>query len=213
MSYFVYEFILKMQNFELTASTECEYNKQTRMCFDMGCIDQSGNKMKKSKRNAIVPILWIFFAVTAAGIAFLSFQNGEEAKKLGEQFILYLAQKINHKQNVSAAELSTLTYDIRQGGRALVFLFLGIIGTTAVHLSCPKWNWTIKTVFTAGMLLIIAFLTEKLKIFIPSRHYSYEEMLISITAVIAGFLVVSLITLTVSALKGFFRLMAASHLL
>lgn len=176
-------------------------------------INQLGNEMKKSKRNAIVPILWIFFAMTAAGIAYLSFQNGEEAKKLGEQFILYLAQNIKHNQNVSAAELSAFTYDIRQGGRALAFLFLGIIGTAAVHLSCPKWNWVAKTVFTAGILLAIAFLTEKLKVYIPSRHYSYEEMLISITAVIAGFLAVSLITLTVSVLKGFFRLMAASHTL
>lgn len=175
-------------------------------------MNQLGNKMKKSKRNVIVSILWIFFAATAAGIAYLSFQNGEEAKKLGEQFIFYLAQNINHKQNVSAAELSTLTYDIRQGGRALAFLFLGILGTTVVHLSCPKWNWGAKTIFTAGMLLAIAFLTEKLKVYIPSRHYSYEEMLISITAVIAGFLTVSLITLTISALKGFFRLMAASHI-
>ena len=169
--------------------------------------------MKKRKRNAIVPILWIFFAVTTAGIAYLSFQNGEEAKKLGEQLVLYLAQNIKHKQNVSAAELSALTYDIRQGGRALAFLFLGIIGTAAVHLSCPKLNWVVKTIFTAGLLLAIAFLTEKLKVYIPTRHYSYEEMMISITAVIVGFLAVSLITLTVSALKGFFRLMAASHLL
>ena len=169
--------------------------------------------MKKSKRSVIVPILWIFFAVTAAGIAYLSFQNGEEAKKLGEQFILYLAQNINHKQDVSTAELSALTYDIRQGGRALAFLILGIVGTAAVHLSCPKLNWAVKTIFTAGMLLAIAFFTEKLKIYIPTRHYSYEEMMISITAVIIGFLIVSLITLTVSALKGFFRLMAASHIL
>lgn len=168
--------------------------------------------MKKSKKGVIVPILWIFFAVTAAGIAFLSFQNGEEAKKLGEQLILYLAQNIKHKQNVSAAELSAFTYDIRQSGRALAFLFLGIIGTAAVHLSFPKLNWTVKTVFTAGLLLAIAYFTEKLKVYIPTRHYSYEEMLISITAVIVGFLAVSLITLTVSALKGFFRLMAASHI-
>lgn len=169
--------------------------------------------MKKTKRNAIVTILWIFFTVTAAGIAFLSFQNGEEAKRLGEQFILHLAQNINHKQNVSVAELSALTYDIRQGGRALAFLILGIVGTAAVHLSCPKWNWAVRTIFTAVILLVIAFLTEKLKVYIPSRHYSYEEMLISITAVIVGFLAVSLIMLTISALKGFFRLMAASHIL
>ena len=169
--------------------------------------------MKKKEKRLLVQLLWLFFIVTAAGIAYLSFQNGEEAKKLGEQFILQLAQNINHKQNVSAADLSALTYDIRQGGRALAFFVLGIIGTAAVHVSCSKWNWGIKTIVTAFVLLAIAFLTERVKIYIPSRHYSYEEMLISITAVIVGFLAVSLITLTVSALKGFFRLMAASHVL
>lgn len=179
----------------------------------MEIINQLGNEMKKTRKRVIVPVLWIFFAAIAAGIVFLSFQNGEEAKKLGEQFILHLARNINHKQNVSAAELSALTYDIRQGGRALAFLILGMVGTAAVYLSCPKWHWTVKTIFTAVVLLAIAFLTEKLKVYIPSRHYSYEEMLISVTAVIVGFLAVSLIMLTISAFKGFFRLMAASHIL
>lgn len=179
------------------------------------CVVLSGEgiRMKKKEKRLLVQLLWLFFIITAAGITYLSIQNGEEAKKLGEQFILQLAQNINHKQNVSAAELNALTYDIRQGGRALAFFVLGIIGTAAVHVSCPKWNWGIKTIVTAFVLLAIAFLTEKVKIYIPSRHYSYEEMLISITAVIVGFLAVSLITLTVSALKGFFRLMAASHVL
>lgn len=71
-----------------------------------------------------MPALWLFFITLAAGIAYLSFQSGEETKKLGEQFILQLAQNINHKQNVSAAEINALTYDIRQGGRALAFLYL-----------------------------------------------------------------------------------------
>lgn len=143
--------------------------------------------MKKKEKRLFVPALWLFFITLAAGIAYLSFQSGEETKKLGEQFILQLAQNINHKQNVSAAEINALTYDIRQGGRALAFFVLGIIGTAAVHVSCPKWNWGIKTIITAFVLFAIAFLTEKVKIFIPSRHYSYEEMLISITAVIIGF--------------------------
>lgn len=172
----------------------------------------NGIGMKKKGKRLLVQILWLFFIITTAGIAYLSFQNGEEAKRMGDQLILQLAQNINHEQNVSAAELSALTYDIRQGGRALAFFVLGIIGTAAVHVSCPKWNWGIKTVVTAFVLLAIAFITERVKVYIPSRHYSYEEMLISITAVIIGFLAVSLITLTVSALKGFFRLMAASHI-
>ncbi|MDE7006745.1 MAG: hypothetical protein K2P07_01090, partial [Lachnospiraceae bacterium] len=82
----------------------------------------------------------------------------------------------------------------------------------AVHVSCTKWNWGIKTFVTAFVLLAIAFFTEKVKVYIPSRHYSYEEMMISMVAVVIGFLAVSVITLTVSALKSFFRFMAASHI-
>lgn len=167
--------------------------------------------MKNKKRRLIVPLLWICFITIALGITYLSFQNGEAAKKLGDQFIMSLAQNMNDSQEVSSTEVNTLTYYIRQSGRALAFLLLGVIGTLAVHVSCPKWNWAAKTIVTASILLAIAFLTERIKIYIPSRHYSYEEMLISITAAIAGFLVVSFITLTVSVLKVFFRFVAASH--
>lgn len=170
-----------------------------------------GNHMKKNKRRLVVSVLWMFFFLLFAGITYLSFQNGEEAKKLGSQLILRLAQNMNDKQDISTAQVDTLTYGIRQSGRALAFLLLGIVGTAAVHVSCPRWNWGIKTLVTALALLAIAFFTEKMKVYIPSRHYSYEEMMISITAVTIGFLAVTLISLTVSALKVFFRLVAASN--
>ncbi len=164
--------------------------------------------MKKKKTRLIVPVLWISFIVMVAGITYLSVQSGEDAKKLGSQFISSLAQNINDSQNVGEEEVNSLTYFIRQSGRAMAFLLLGIVGTVAVHVSCTKWNWGIKTFVTAFVLLAIAFFTEKVKIYIPSRHYSYEEMMISMVAVVIGFLAVSVITLTVSALKSFFRFMA-----
>ena len=168
--------------------------------------------MKKKKTRLIVPVLWISFIVMVAGITYLSVQSGEDAKKLGSQFISSLAQNINDSQNVGEEEVNSLTYFIRQSGRAIAFLLLGIVGTVAVHVSCTKWNWGIKTFVTAFVLLAIAFFNEKVKIYIPSRHYSYEEMMISMVAVVIGFLAVSVITLTVSALKSFFRFMAASHI-
>ena len=161
--------------------------------------------MKKKKTRLIVPVLWISFIVMVAGITYLSVQSGEDAKKLGSQFISSLAQNINDSQNVGEEEVNSLTYFIRQSGRAIAFLLLGIVGTVAVHVSCTKWNWGIKTFVTAFVLLAIAFFTEKVKIYIPSRHYSYEEMMISMVAVVIGFLAVSVITLTVSALKSFLR--------
>ena len=168
--------------------------------------------MKKKKTRLIIPVLWISFIIMVAGITYLSGQSGEDAKKLGSQFISSLAQNINDSQDVSATEVNSLTYFIRQSGRAIAFLLLGIVGTAAVHVSCTRWNWGAKTLVTAFVLLAIAFFTERVKIYIPSRHYSYEEMMISIVAVIIGFLMVSVVTLTVSVLKTFFRFMAASHI-
>ena len=55
------------------------------------------------------------------------------------------------------------------------------------------------------ILVAIAFLTERLKEYIPSRHYSYEEMMVSIVAVILGFALVSVITLILHTVKGVFR--------
>ena len=172
-----------------------------------------GECMEKKKRWPIVLILWIMFVILVAGVAYLSFQNGEDAKRLGRQMIIKLAESQNPQQEITDQELDALTYVVRQNGRALAFLVIGIIGTVTIHVSCRKCNWLAKTVITAFILVAIACLTEKLKVYIPTRHYSYEEMLISIEAVVTGFILVSVITLTAKAVKGFFRLMAASHVL
>ena len=50
-------------------------------------------------------------------------------------------------------------------------------------------------VLAAGILLMIAWITEKCKIYLPTRHYSQDEMMISIAAAMLGFSIVSLITL------------------
>ena len=62
--------------------------------------------MKKKKTRLIVPVLWISFIVMVAGITYLSVQSGEDAKKLGSQFISSLAQNINDSQNVEIGRAS-----------------------------------------------------------------------------------------------------------
>lgn len=131
----------------------------------------------------------------------MSFQNGEDAKQFGDRLILYLAGLLSD-ETMTKKEIESVIYQVRQCGRAAAFLLIGMVGTITIHVSCPGCNWGIKTGITAFVLLAIAFLTERLKIYIPSRHYSYEEMLISILAVTVGFLVVTMITLTAKALKG-----------
>ncbi len=167
--------------------------------------------MKKTRKIFAVLLLWGIFFALIFGIVFLSFQNGTEAKELSNRFILQLVQKMNPQTTMTDTELQELTYDIRQGGRVLAFLLLGMIGTLTVHLSFPRGSWCAKTGITALILVAIAFFTEKLKIYIPTRHYSYEEMTVSISAVMLGFSMVSLVILAVGALKDYFRSAAAEH--
>ena len=88
---------------------------------------------------------------------------------------------------------------------------IGIVGTITIHISFYKSNWLARTTITAVVLVGIAYLTEWLKKYIPSRHYSFEEMMVSILAVIVGFVFVSVVTFVFKAVKGFFRLIMAGH--
>lgn len=167
--------------------------------------------MKNKKRWPLILALWIVFGLLVAGVAYLSFQNGEDAKLFGKQVITKLAEAQYSSQEISENDMNAFTYMIRQNGRIIAFLLIGIVGTITIHVSCAKCNWFIRTCITVIILVAIAYLTEKLKIYIPTRHYSYEEMLVSMAAAAAGFILVSAVTLTVKVVKGFFRLMAASH--
>lgn len=167
--------------------------------------------MREKKRWPLVLALWIIFIALVAAVAYLSFQNGESAKALGKGMITQLAQTQHSGGTVTQEDLDSLTYVIRQSGRVIAFLAIGIVGTITIHVSFRKSNWLIRTGITAVILVGIAYLTEKLKVLIPSRHYSYEEMLISISAVIVGFAIVSILTLVFKAIKGFFKLVTASH--
>ncbi len=168
--------------------------------------------MRKRKKWPVILVLWVIFIFLVACVTYLSFQNGEDAKELGRQVIARIAEWQHPGENVSQEQLDALTYEIRQTGRIIVFVLIGIVGTITIHVSCRKDNWLVQTAITAVVLVGIAYLTEKLKVYIPSRHYSYEEMLVSISAVIVGFSVVSVASLAFKIVKGFFRLTTASHI-
>lgn len=166
---------------------------------------------KKNKHPVMAALLWSCFLAAVAVVVYLSFQNGEQSKALGAQVISYLARRLYPGREATIQELLHLTYEVRQLGRVCAFFIIGILGTSAIHLSCGRCNWFIKTGIMGIILVAIAYLTEKLKIYIPTRHYSYEEMMMSITAAIMGFVLVSVITLTFRVMKEFFRLVAAVH--
>ncbi len=157
--------------------------------------------MQKKRHPVWIAFLWFCFIAVVGIIFYLSFQDGEEAKAFGKRFIQYVAEEKTKGDTIGQEELQSLTYVIRQTGRVAIFFLMGILGTVSIHVSFRKWNWLIKTGIAAGILTMIAYLTEKLKIYIPSRHYSYEEMIYSIAAAGAGVILVSAISLMLCTFK------------
>ena len=161
--------------------------------------------MSKTKWGPAVPVLWFIFIMTVAVIAYLSFENGEQSKLWTERIILRVIGKLKPEHNVTNAELLAITYVARQGARVIAFLFIGMLGTITVHASMRSAGWFVKTFISGGMVLFIAYATEAFKEYIPSRHFSHKEMLISILAVVAGFMFISLVSLLKQVIKWLFR--------
>lgn len=168
-------------------------------------------KMEEKKKRWIVFALWLLFILMVAGISYISFQNGEETKEIGKGTIAQLTKMKNHQGAVTQEQLDKVTYFIRQWGRAIAFLMIGIVGTVTIHVTFIKCSWAIRSGIAIFILAVIAYLTEKLKIYIPTRHYSFEEMMISMAAVGVGFVSVSVIIFLGRLLKGTTRPKAASH--
>ena len=151
--------------------------------------------MRKKEKRWVVPLLWTIFLTIVIGIALVSIQNGEESKHIGETWIYRLAQEKNPGERITEEELSEVTYIVRQIAREIAFFIIGIIGTITIHATCKKRSWFLKTEISAVVLAAIAYFTEAIKKFIPTRHYSQEEMMLSMGAVAAGFLIVSAVSL------------------
>ena len=162
-----------------------------------GMVQGEFRVMKKRKRCRIIwtVLFWMIFLVSVATIVYLSFQNGTSSAELGSDVIEKLAAEYYEKDTVSTTELYKFTYYFRQMGRTIAFFIIGILGTATIHLSSERLPWIVKSVLSAGILLVIAWVTEKCKIYLPTRHYSQDEMMISMAASMLGFSIVSLITL------------------
>ena len=146
--------------------------------------------------------MWIIFIGLVAVICYLSFVNGEEAKAQGADLIYKLAQKYYGVNDIPDEVMLSFTYKFRQIGRILIFIMLGIIGTLTIHLTFYNWWWIIRTAISVIMLVLIATFTEEYKNYLPTRHFSKEEMLISIMGVLLGFIFITVVTAVYGFIKG-----------
>lgn len=151
-------------------------------------------------------LLWSAFLLLTGAIVYLSLQDGITAKEQMYKIVEYLQRytevDLKDKLGIEMADKDQLAYLLRQGGRTAAFFLLGILGTLSVHMTFRKVNWLGRTCMTSVCLVAIAYFTEKVKEYLPTRHFSREEMLLSIAAVILGFFFVSFITFLGSVLKA-----------
>ncbi len=147
-------------------------------------------------------MIWLLFFALVGGICYLSFQNGEVSKQLGNDLWDWLEAKTGSylQKNIEDAALK---YIMRQLGRGLLFFALGIVTTAAMNLSFPRINWFFKSVIIISFLGVISYVTEKMKIYIASRHYAPFEMAISFIAGMSGFVLMAI-------LIAFFRILLGS---
>jgi len=155
-------------------------------------------------------LLWFSYLALLILILLLSFEDGERASNFGKKTIRKMAEIHYETDDIPDEVMTQFTYKVRQAGRIVLFLMLGILGTMTIHVTFHTWPWLIRAFVSAGMLLLIAIFTEKYKEYLPTRHFSENEMIYSIIGAMAGFLFVSIVTFVFSfvrwALWGIYKL-------
>lgn len=151
--------------------------------------------------NSLAVILWIMLIGLLIVIFVLSFMDGDSAKNIDNMLIRRLAVWYYNRDDFNIFEIADINYRFRQYGRIALFLALGVIGTLTIHCTFYWWPWVFRGIISGGMLMAVAVLTEKYKEFLPTRHFSKEEMMMSITGAAVGFIGVSVMTLVFSIIK------------
>lgn len=158
-------------------------------------------KMKTKCRAVWLFLFWAAFLGIMVVIVYTSFQNGEEYAGFGKHVIEKMASEYYGKEKLSYHEVDRFTYYARQILRMIAFFLLGITGTATIHITFRRAPWLMKTVISGCLFAIFAWITEKGKIYFPTRHYSYNQMMLSEISAILGVFLVSIMALLVSFIQ------------
>ena len=92
-----------------------------------------------------------------------------------------------HNDNPSFRGSNPDNHLLHQADRTCSVIFLlGLTGSWSIHLTFRKAAARNRFFGTVLMLFMISYFTEKMKIFIPGRHYSFPECLESFLFGILG---------------------------
>ena len=142
------------------------------------------NFMSKMEKRAAA-VSWCLFFVVFAVICVLSFQSGTATKALEKPFVESVTGTVDRQ--LSEEAVLTITFYIRQAGRAVLFLMLGFCGGCGSSLSFRRTNRWKTGVCACTVLFGISYFTEKMKIFIEGRHYAFAECLESFIFAALGY--------------------------
>lgn len=149
------------------------------------------NQSPELTPKSLPPTMWIIFTIILLVTLTLSFQTGSATKALEKPLV---SQVTNNMTTLPSEEaVLTITYYIRQVGRALLFFMLGFTGSWSICLTFRKAIPRNRFLGTTLMLFVISYFTEKMKIFIPGRHYSFLECLESFLFGIIGCICITFI--------------------
>lgn len=141
--------------------------------------------MTSETRKRTCLLLWLAFALLLGITCILSFQSGSATKGFDRP----IAEQLSGTGRGMSQELiRSILFVIRQTGRAVLFGLLGLTGGGAVLLSFRRFSIRRRMVWMGIVLLAVSYLTEKLKIFIEGRHYSFWEFVESLLCAMAGLL-------------------------
>ena len=165
--------------------------------------------MRKEKRNSgmavLAVFLWMSYLAVLILILFLSFEDGESAKNFGKKTIRYLAEEHYDTDDIPEEVMLTFTYKVRQLGRIVLFMALGVLGTMTIHVTFHRLPWIVRAIISITMLLAVAIFTERYKVYLPTRHFSSTEMKYSIAGALSGFAFVSAVTFVFSFVRWILR--------
>lgn len=167
------------------------------------------DKSKGKKRNwGICLLVWVTFGGLLLAVLYCSFQSLEDTQALSERLLTNLAARFSIVQEIdqmSGEEKAQLMYLFRQSGRILIFFALGLMGFIVSRITFPRINLFIQLILSGAVMVGIAAFAEKGKDFIDDRHYSYQEMLLSIYAALAGCICMAVLWIFGRLIAGLFK--------
>lgn len=136
-------------------------------------------------------IYLIFILIYIMILIYLSHQSYEKTSRLSWKLVLLIAKFLN-KTQLAVIESYDDAHLINKYLRKLAHFLLFFILSILIYFYYFNYKYNISVLIIP---LILAFIDEKSKILIKNRHYDFNEFLINLYGVCAGYILCWLFTM------------------